>query len=197
MPQFLTALDSSYTRRVGTLVKSEEWWRDRYYEIEANGYTLRPRYHPRWEPSWIKAGKDFYTVEDGQATTVRVLLCSSVSWLKGSSKSQAVMDAVRVRDGLPVMLKRVLPDDGPHEFMITRHFSSRELANPPHNHCIPLLDVIELQHTEHQKLMVTPLLRPFNQPPMQTFGEFVAFFTQICEVWLIFYPVWRFPLMAA
>ena len=30
--------------------------------------------------------------------------------------------------------------------------------------------------------MVTPFLCPFNQPQMQTFGEFVAFFTQICEV---------------
>ena len=96
------------------------------------------------------------------------------------------MDAVRVGDGRAVMLKRVLPDsdDGPHELMIARHFSSPELANTPHNHCVPLLDVIELQHADHQKLMVTPLLRPFNQPPMQTFGEFVAFFTQICNIWL-------------
>ena len=163
------------------MVMSEEWWRDRYYEIEANGYTLRPRYHPRWEPSWTKARKDFYTVEDGQATIVSLFRDYSVSWLKGFSKTRAAMDAIRVRDGLPVMLKRVLPDDGPHELMITQHFSSLELANTPHNHCVPLLDVIELQHADHQKLMVTPLLRPFNQPPMRTFGEFVAFFTQICK----------------
>ncbi|KAH9971427.1 kinase-like domain-containing protein, partial [Lactifluus volemus] len=142
----------------------EKWWRDHYLSIETHGYKLRPRYHPDWEPSWIKAGKVFYEVEDGQATI-----------------SRAVMDAVCVRDGLPVMLKRVLPNDGPHELMITRHFSSAELANTSHNHCVPLLDVIELQHAEHQKLVVTPLLRPFNQPPMQTFGEFVAFFTQICN----------------
>jgi hypothetical protein len=59
------------TRRTGTLVKSEEWWRDHYYDIEMHGYKLRPRYHPLWEPSWIKLKKDFYSVEDGQATIVR------------------------------------------------------------------------------------------------------------------------------
>jgi hypothetical protein len=176
--------DNSYTRQVGTLVESEKWWRDHYLSIETHGYKLRPRYHPDWEPSWIKTGKVFYEVEDGQVTIVRLPIFSSVSWLKAFSKSRAVMDAVCVRDGLPVILKRVLPNDGPHELMITRHFSSAELANTSHNHCVPLLDVIELQHAEHQKLMVTPLLRPFNQPPMQTFGEFVAFFTQICNVWL-------------
>jgi len=59
-------------RRAGTLVKSEEWWRDHYYDIERLGYKLRRRYHPLWEPSWVKSGKDFYSVEDGQATIVRL-----------------------------------------------------------------------------------------------------------------------------
>ena len=54
------------------------------------------------------------------------------------------MDAVRVRDGLPVMLKRLLPDEGPYELKINRLFSSPELANDPRNHCAPLLDLIEL-----------------------------------------------------
>ena len=58
------------TRRTGTLVKSEEWWRDNYYDIERRGYKLRPRYDPLWEPSWIKSKKDFYSVEDGQASIV-------------------------------------------------------------------------------------------------------------------------------
>jgi hypothetical protein len=30
--------------------------------------------------------------------------------------------------------------------------------------------------------MVMPFLRPFNKPRFQTFGEFVSFFTQICNV---------------
>jgi hypothetical protein len=92
------------------------------------------------------------------------------------------MDASRVRDNLQVMLKKVLPKEGPHELRINKLYSSPELTAMPDNHCAPLLDIIELQNPEPQKLMVFPLLRPFNQPKIQTFGEFVAFFTQICQV---------------
>ena len=92
------------------------------------------------------------------------------------------MDAVRTLDGLPVMLKRVIIEEGPHELAITQRFSSPGLSLDPRNHCVPLLDVIETEGTRSQKLMVFPLLRPFNRPQFQTFGEFVAFFTQICEV---------------
>ena len=92
------------------------------------------------------------------------------------------MDAIRMRDNFQVMLKKVLPEEGPHELRINQLFSSPELAKMPDNHCAPLLDVIELQNPEPQKLMVFPLLRPFNQPKIQTIGGFVAFFTQICQV---------------
>jgi hypothetical protein len=61
-------------RQVGTLVTTEQWWRYRYNEIAEHGYELRPRYHPNWQPSWLKSGKDFYTVEDGQPTIVRVAM---------------------------------------------------------------------------------------------------------------------------
>ncbi|KAF8265696.1 hypothetical protein EI94DRAFT_1588059 [Lactarius quietus] len=151
------------TRQRGTLVKSELWWRDHYHDIQERGYELRSRYRPSWEPSWNKSKKDFFSVEDGQSTIV------------------TVMDAVRVRDRLPVMLKRVLSGDGPYELEINQFFSSPELANDPRNHCAPLLDLIELRSPESHKIMIFPLLRPFNSPQFQTVGEFVAFFTQICE----------------
>ena len=92
------------------------------------------------------------------------------------------MDAIRVRDNLQVMLKKVFPEEGPHELNINKLFSSQGLARMSDNHCAPLLDVIELQNPEPQKLMVFPLLRPFNQSKIRTFKEFVAFFTQICQV---------------
>ena len=71
-------------RQIGALVTTEQWWRDRYNEIAENGYQLRLRYHPSWQPSWLKSGKDFYTVEDGQPTIVRVavitlFLCSQLT----------------------------------------------------------------------------------------------------------------------
>jgi len=59
-------------RKVGALVMTELWWRDRYDEVAQHGYKLRPRYQPNWKPSWLKSGKDFYAVEDGQPTIVRV-----------------------------------------------------------------------------------------------------------------------------
>ena len=79
------------------------------------------------------------------------------------------------------MLKKLFPEEGPHELRITQIFSSPEVSRDPRNHCVPLLDVIEIRETG-QKLMVMPFLRPFNNPHFQTFGEFVAFFTQVCEV---------------
>jgi hypothetical protein len=60
-------------RQAGTLVMTEQWWRERYNVIAERGYGLRSRYHPQWVPSWSKTGKDFYTAEDGQATIVRVV----------------------------------------------------------------------------------------------------------------------------
>jgi hypothetical protein len=97
------------------------------------------------------------------------------------------MDAVRVEDGRQVMLKKVLPEEGPHELLITQLFSSPGLKGDPTNHCVPLLDLINLSQTspvcpDGRKLMVIPFLRPFKNPRFQTYGEFVAFFMQISEV---------------
>jgi hypothetical protein len=95
------------------------------------------------------------------------------------------MDATRIIDRQQVMLKKVLPEEGPHELSITQYFSSPELRGDPRNHCVQLLDLIDTTDVKFDKrLMVMPFLRPFNHPRFQTFGEFVAFFTQICEVGL-------------
>jgi len=91
------------------------------------------------------------------------------------------MDAAHV-DGRQVMLKSVPVRRGQQELEIARTVSSPELRRHPRNHCVPLLDVLELPNTLDRKLMVTPFLRPFNEPRFRTYGEFVDFFTQICEV---------------
>jgi hypothetical protein len=94
------------------------------------------------------------------------------------------MDAVRMEDGRQVMLKKIHPEEGPHELLITELFSSPGLKEDPKNHCVPLLDLIDLSQTkpDGRKLMVMPFLRPFKNPRFQTYGEFVAFFMQISEV---------------
>ena len=90
------------------------------------------------------------------------------------------MDATRISDGRPVVLKRLLPEEGPYELQINRLFSTEPLASNPRNHCARLLDVIELP--DDQPIMVHSLLRHHRNPPFQTIGEFVTFFAQICEV---------------
>ena len=94
------------------------------------------------------------------------------------------MDAVRIEDGRRVMLKKILPEEGPYELLTTQLFSSPGLKGDVRNHCVPLLDIVDLSQTSPngRKLMVIPFLRPFNNPRFQTFGEFVAFFIQISEV---------------
>jgi len=170
-------------REIGSLFSSEEWWRDHYYHIKLQGYVLRPRYSPDWQPSWKRQGKSFLSAEDGRPTLVSFVFGAFGAQADKPYQLRAVMDATRKRDGKQVMLKKVIPDsgEGAHELRIAQFFSSQQLVRDPRNHCVPLLDVIEIP-TSGQKLMAMPLLRPFNNPHFQTFGEFAAFFIQICEV---------------
>ena len=71
-------------------------------------------------------------------------------------------------------------EEGPYELEINKLFSTEPLSSSPRNHCVHLLDVIELPNDT--PIIVHPLLRPFYEPPFQTYGEFVTFFAQICEV---------------
>ncbi|KAH9014237.1 hypothetical protein EDB85DRAFT_2030497 [Lactarius pseudohatsudake] len=121
------------TREIGTLFRSEAWWRDNYDDIKLCGYQLRPRYRPGWVPSWKHSNNDFFATEDGQPCLLR-----------------AAMDAIRIHDGKRVMFKKVLPEEGPHELEISRMFSARGVATNSRNHCVPLLDVIKLPNSGHQ-----------------------------------------------
>ena len=99
------------------------------------------------------------------------------------------MDAIRISDGRPVVLKRLLDEEGPHELQINRLFSTEPLASNPRNHCVRLLDVIQLPGDP--AILVHPMLRRHYDPPIRTVGEFVTFFAQICEVGLErFYVMW-------
>jgi hypothetical protein len=90
------------------------------------------------------------------------------------------MDATRISDGKQVMLKMLPTEEGPHELEVSKLFSTEPLASDPRNHCVHLLDVIELPNDP--PMIVYPLLRPFSDPPLQTYGEFVTFFSHISEV---------------
>ena len=63
------------------LLPGEVFWRDRYFFLHGRGYTLRPRYHPEWTPSWIGTNKDPDFCED----SIPLDVCKHVSSLSNFS----------------------------------------------------------------------------------------------------------------
>src|SRR6266702_6046315 len=112
----------------------------------------------------------------------RQLVSMPLLWVLALTDFQlrVCMDATRISDGRSVMLKRLPREEGPYELQINKLFSTEPLSSDPRNHCARLLDVVQLPNED--PIMVQPLLRPFYDPPLRTYGEFVTFFAQICEV---------------
>ena len=59
-----------YQNLSGGYLTREFFWRDHYTWLQEQGYTLRPRYHPDWTPSWTGTKKDSDYCEDGQISNV-------------------------------------------------------------------------------------------------------------------------------
>jgi hypothetical protein len=97
-----------------------------------------------------------------------------------------VLDAIRISDGLPVLIKQKEPAregrrDDP-EMRMFQKFSSEPLVSDPKNHCVRFIEVLHVPGDENIDLIVMPLLFPWNIPQFQTIGEAVEFLTQIFEV---------------
>jgi hypothetical protein len=92
------------------------------------------------------------------------------------------MDATRIRDGLPVVLKRVRPSGSPWEIENNALLSSETFTQDPSNHCVPVYEVLSPPTEDDAFFLVMPRLSPCNSPPFETIGEAVDFFTQIFEV---------------
>ena len=164
----------------GGLDLNEKWWVERQEALEQAGYMLRPRYRPGWKPPWAGTDKYHGNFEEGQSLVVRGdTSCARVPVLM-KLQLRVCMDATRISDGRQVMLKMIPLEEGPYELEMNRLFSTEPLSSNPRNRCAPLLDVIQLPN--EPPIMVHPLLRPFYDPRLQTFGEFVSFFAQACEV---------------
>ncbi|KAI0786619.1 kinase-like domain-containing protein [Abortiporus biennis] len=167
VPTTSTQLDRRPSRDISrNLLDNEIFWRDLQPWLESKGYMLRPRYKPDWKPSW-KEGEDEWDFEDGNV-----------------NQQRAVMDATRILDGEMVMLKKVRPSVHPHEADITRYFSTEPVKSHPKNHCVPLLDMLEvpdMTNSDRTIIMVFPLLRYFHDPRMKSIGEAVEFCRQIFE----------------
>ncbi|KAK0202030.1 kinase-like domain-containing protein [Desarmillaria ectypa] len=145
------------------LDSSEIFWRDIQPWLQSRGYQLRRRYRPGWVPAWKlrKTSLFWWEFEDS---------------IKAHHPS--VMDAKRISDEKPVMLKRILVSQHPHEVEVAKYLSSISDAK---NHSNTLLDVLTLPGDEDVKIFVMPLLRRFDDPPFDTIGEVVEFLRQIFE----------------
>jgi len=147
-----------------TLSQGEAFWRDHQKWLEDCGYMLRARYHSDWKPSWVGTKKPWLACEDAQTLP-----------------SAQVLDATRLSDGDFVMLKMVRKSHYPHEAEIGTFFSEMSLASDPSNHCVPIYDILHVPDDHDLTLLVMPLLRTWDDPRFDTFGEAVAFFKQIFE----------------
>lgn len=83
-----------------------------------------------------------------------------------------------------MFLKKVSKSLHPYEVDIGRYLSSPPLSTEPHNHCCPILDVLQDAQDEDMQFIVMPLLRRYNDPKFETVGEVVEFIRQAFEVLL-------------
>ncbi|KAJ3490970.1 hypothetical protein NLI96_g1017 [Meripilus lineatus] len=146
------------------LMEDEVFWKDQQVWLQEKGYMLRPRYHPNWVPS--------AQTKPGPARIHEDTICPLFP---------QVMDAKSMSTGDIVMLKKVSLAHHPYEIGIHQYFSAEPIASHPRNHCVPLLNVLEVPGEPDTVLLVMPLLRSFDDPKFQTIGELIECLRQIFE----------------
>ena len=70
----------------------------------------------------------------------------------------------------------------PYEAEIGTSLSTKPLTSDLRNHCVPILDVLTVPDTADMVIHVMPLLKPYGNPPFETYEEAVEFFRQAFEV---------------
>ncbi|KAI0044614.1 hypothetical protein FA95DRAFT_1583688 [Auriscalpium vulgare] len=146
--------DYSVSRAHGPdgLTSAEKRWLEHRDVFEAAGYRFRPRHC---------CGEFFLDREDGKPYHAGHLL-----------------DATRMSDGQQVIMKKIPRREGVQELEIVQYLCSEPYASDPRNHTAQLSEVLSVAE---DTVIVIPQLRPYDSPPFQTFGEAVAFFSQIFE----------------
>ena len=93
-----------------------------------------------------------------------------------------MLDAVRLSDRIPVMLKGVEKSVCPNEVEITTLLGSPPLSSDPRNHCPTVFEVLQVPDDDDIQILVMPLLRRHNTPRFDTVGEALECIRQIAEV---------------
>lgn len=102
------------------------------------------------------------------------------------------MDAVRASDGQYVALKRVIDRRQREEVEVMQYLNTEPLRSDPRNNAVHLFEVLDVPATdrdEAERIVVMPLLRPWDDPWFETFGEVIAFLTQMFEVILFAFRI--------
>lgn len=99
-----------------------------------------------------------------------------------------IIDAIRIEDGTEVILKKVDKSLYPYEADIMSQLSSGALGSDRHNHSAPLFALLGVPDSPNLILLVMPVLRPFDNPRFDTFGEVVEYLRQIFEASLTLPP---------
>ncbi|OSD07005.1 kinase-like protein [Trametes coccinea BRFM310] len=163
-PKRIIHLPSFAPLEEGGLNSNERFWRDHWQWFNDRGYVLRRRYHPDWVPSWKDTNRDPEQFEDG------------LEWFRSH-----LMDAKRLSDGVVVVMKLIKKSVHPYEAEISQMFSTEPLASDPHNHCVPIYDVLESPLNNDVIFLVMPFLRDYNNPRFATVGEGVECVRQLLE----------------
>lgn len=94
------------------------------------------------------------------------------------------MDARRVSDGKFVVIKQ-LNQENTAELEIVQFLNREHLRSDVRNNAVPVLDLLYAPGTERDDpvtFLVMPQLRPWDDPWLETYGEAIAFFTQMFRV---------------
>ncbi|EJD47826.1 hypothetical protein AURDEDRAFT_86698 [Auricularia subglabra TFB-10046 SS5] len=144
---------------------SEMNWVDICGPLEARGYHLRSRYQPDWVPSWRTDPNSLFreNYEDG------------LKYFKWN-----IVDATR-EDGLPVILKIIVPAEDVNSLPFSTYFSQNARRSDPRNHCVPLLDVLRFRELPYFLILVHPRYLDWNIWPFIRVGEVVDFLSQVFE----------------
>lgn len=108
------------------------------------------------------------------------IYCSARRLTNAHQARANVIDATRVSDDKLVYLKKIHPDS--EELQLLRYLSSPEMLQDPHNHCVPLLDVIHDLSDPQTCFVAMPYLRYIDYPHPEFVEDMLEYGEQILEV---------------